>query len=154
MTPATSHTQRTLTAHDQTATGAAAPAARPHLCPRCKVNEVDIFKFCTPCRAVRAQRQRARRKAHKELGAPFGFTRHIARSKTSRDADTLLEAIVRALRDKKSHRAYILQLIRCYPVVRNGSNPYRVLFDEIQRLNELLQKARELPKNDQCRGLF
>jgi|SRR5215472_11525616 len=117
------------------------------ICPKCRKHLVDIFKLCGSCRARSAERQRARRKAHRELGGTFGFARHVARSRTSRDADTLLEAIVRALRDKKSKRGYINHLIRCYPIVRNGGNPYRVLFDEIERLNLALQTAPKMPTN-------
>jgi len=117
------------------------------ICPKCKKNPTDIFKLCANCRSHSAERQRQRRKARKELGPTLGFARHVAHSKTSRDADTLLEAIVRALRDKKSQRSYINHLIRCYPVVRNGGNPYRVLFDEIQRLNNALQSAEKMAIN-------
>src|SRR5215471_3505502 len=122
--------------------------ADTQICPKCKKHIVDIFKYCDNCRQRSAERQRTRRKALRELGGTLGFARHvIKRSKTSRDADVLLEAIVRALRDKKSKRGYINQLIRCYPVVRNGGNPYRILFDEIERLNLRLQSAEKIPKN-------
>jgi hypothetical protein len=69
----------------------------------------------------------------KSKAPQFKFARHVRRSRLSRDSDVLLEAIVKAIRDKKSRR-YLRDLVRCYPVVQNRGNPYRILLDEICKL--------------------
>jgi len=78
----------------------------------------------------------------------FKFARHVRRSKLNRDSDALLEAIVKAIRDKKS-RHYLRALVRVYPAIKNGANPYRILIDEVFKYRDALDVARRAMTEDQ-----
>jgi|SRR5215471_12442761 len=112
------------------------------LCPKCHQQFTHGFKLCTACRLEASTRLRNYRRARRELGGNLpGFARQssVGGTKTSRTAEQLLDAIVRAIRDGKNGQLELMRLVRLYPVVQRGQNPYRVLFDEIDRLNSALR---------------